>query len=71
MNKDFAISAKQYALCAVENFSQLLTSAKAGGCSQEEYLQLHKEIGLLIGSTHMRVLEMIYKQYPDLDDLKD
>jgi hypothetical protein len=69
MNKEFAISAKRYALLAVENFSQLLIAAKSG-CTEEEYLILHKEVGILIGNTQMRVLEMIYEKYPDLDDLK-
>jgi hypothetical protein len=69
MNKEFAISAKRNALVAVENFSQLLIAAKSG-CTEEEYLLLHKEVGILIGNTQMRVLEVIYEKHPDLDDLK-
>lgn len=69
MNKNSALSIKDYALQSVENLSKVLIAAKNGGCTGVEYEILHKNIGMLIGNIQMKILEHVYEQYPELDDL--
>ncbi len=68
VKKVVAIEVKKFALHAVENLSKVLEVAKLG-CDDDELAVFHKEVGLLIGKIQMGVLEPIYSQYPDLDDL--
>jgi len=68
MNRLSAIEVKQQALEAVECFSRILNSAKAG-YSADEMAALHREVGKLIGGIQMGVLQPVYKQFSDLDDL--
>lgn len=69
MKRDVAVEVKQHALGAVESLSRALNSAKVG-YSDEEMAKLHSEVGQLIGRLQMGVLEPIYEQFPDLDDLQ-
>jgi len=68
MNRLSAIEVKQHALEAVECLSRAFAAAKAG-YSEDEMAALHRAVGQLIGSIQMEVLEPIYTQFDDLDDL--
>ncbi|QNP59934.1 hypothetical protein [Paenacidovorax monticola] len=70
MKRDFAIYAKNHALLAVENFSKILIFAKENKYESEEYSALHKEIGKIIGDIQVKILQRVYDEHPDLDDLK-
>ncbi|HZZ93330.1 MAG TPA: hypothetical protein VFE23_12270 [Usitatibacter sp.] len=56
-------------LDAVKSLSAILERAR-DGCSPEQYELLRKGIGLAIGKIQMEVLEVVYREHPDLDDLK-
>ena len=68
MNKLTAIEIKRESLHAVEALSRALNHAKTG-YTEDEFAALHQEIGMLIGRIQMGVLEPIYTNYSDLDDL--
>lgn len=70
MKKEFAIYCRDNSLLAIEEFSKILIRAQQGGCAAEEYSILQKEIGIIIGKVQMGILETVYSEYPDLDDLK-
>ncbi len=57
----------------LEVISKLTTtlSSVKDGCSDENYKILHRAIGELVGDIQMKILEPIYKYYPELDDLAD
>jgi hypothetical protein len=58
----------ELALDAVAKLSQIL-NAITGRCSEEEYEQIKRGVGLSIGKIQMEVLDLIYTNYPELDDL--
>lgn len=68
MEKSSATNVKEEALRAIESLSRILIFAKAG-YSESEYMALHKEVGLTIGQIQMGLLEPVYAQFPELDDL--
>lgn len=68
MKKSSAIEVKAEALKAVECLSRALALAKEG-YTEDEMATLHQAIGTLIGEIQMGVLEPIYVQFADLDDL--
>lgn len=69
MKKEFAVYCKNNSLLAIEEFSKILMRAQEGGCTAEEYLVLQKEVGIIIGKVQMGILQAVYSEYPDLDDL--
>ena len=68
MEKSSATHVKEEALRAVESLSRILDFAKPG-YSEAEYMALHKEVGLMIGQIQIGILEPIYTEFPELDDL--
>lgn len=68
VKKVAASDVKRYAIDAVQSLSGALDVAKLG-YDDDEFAALHREVGLLIGKIQMGVLEPIYSQHPDLDDL--
>lgn len=57
------------ALQAVSQLSQILVVSR-GHCSAAEFERMKKGVGLAIGQVQTTILDPIYAQYPDLDDLK-
>ena len=69
MDRNCAEQIKSCALQAIESLSRAL--AETGRKMPElEYAKLKKCVGLSIGRIQTDMLEMVYSQYPDMDDLK-
>jgi hypothetical protein len=69
MDRIFASHAKQYALEAIASLSKILI-VSSGKCSKQEYEKIKRGVGISIGQIQMDLLEVVYKQFPDMDDLK-
>lgn len=70
INQQDAIKAKDHALKAIVELNKLLLLVE-GKCSEEEYEQIKKAVGLSIGRIDVDILSLIYAAYPELDDLKN
>ena len=69
MEKELGQIIRDSGLEAVKSLSVILERAN-GRCSPEEFELLRKGVGLAIGKIQMGVLEVVYREHPDLDDLK-
>jgi hypothetical protein len=69
MTKEDAIEMREHAIKAIVELSQLLNKAK-DRCSEGEYQQMKRGVGLSIGRIQTELLDVIYATYPELDDLK-
>ncbi len=69
MDRACATQVKAHALQSIEHMSQVL-DAIAGHTTDSEYEALKKTVGFAIGQIQSGILDPIYLQYPDLDDLK-
>jgi hypothetical protein len=69
IEKSCAIGAREHALKAISELSQILNVTQ-GRCSQEEYERIKKGVGLSIGKIQSDLLDVIYAEHPDLDDLR-
>ncbi len=69
MKKKQAIEIKKYSLDAISELSKIL-SIQRESVSEEEYERLKKGVGIAIGDIQINLLDVIYSQYPDIDDLK-
>ena len=69
IEKNAAIKIQRHALDAIESLSAALT-ASDNRCSPEEFQQIKRGVGLLIGRIETELLGVIYSAYPELDDLK-
>jgi len=69
MEKHIAEAVRRNSLHAVESLSRILEDAK-GRCSPDEFETLKKGVGLAIGKIQVEILNQIYREYPELDDLR-
>jgi hypothetical protein len=69
MNKHDAAKMKESALKAIEELTGLLDVALES-CSEDEYQQIRKGVGLSIGRIQTELLDVIYAIHPELDHLK-
>ncbi len=69
MEKELAEIVRHNGLEAVKSLSTILQRAQ-GRCSPEEFEVLRKGVGLAIGRIQMEILEVVNREYPELDDLK-
>lgn len=68
MKKEHALNINNVSIDSITSFSKLLMEMN-GQISNEEFQILKKGIGIVIGELQVRVLDFIYKQYPDLSDI--
>lgn len=68
MDRESALKAKSHALQAVEQLT-LLLNAIVGGTPEAELEPIRKSVGLAIGRIQTEILDPIYRQFPDIDDL--
>ncbi len=68
IEKQCALDIRDHALKAITELTQLLNTSQ-GRCSQEEYDQIKKGIGLSIGKIQTDVLDVVYAAHPELNDL--
>jgi hypothetical protein len=70
MKLDVAANVKQRALVAVAELHSILTDIR-NECSSEDFQLVKRGVGLSIGTIEIELLQAIYRQYPEIDDLKD
>jgi len=68
VKKPCAISVKQHSLSAIVELSKIARDARAQ-CDRQESETLVRAAGKLIGLIETDILALIYREYPDLDDL--
>jgi len=68
MDRQLAVEVQQHALDAIRSLSDALDACK-DRCSANEYEQLKRGVGLSMGRIETELLAVIYKAFPDLDDL--
>lgn len=66
MTRDEAQKVHDLAINAITD----LTSILHVGTDCDEYEQIKKGVGLSIGRIQMEILEVLYKNFPELDNLK-
>jgi hypothetical protein len=69
IEKQIAVETRDHALKAISELSQMLNVIH-GRCSHEDYERIKKGIGLSIGIIQCELLDIIYAEHPDLNDLK-
>lgn len=67
-DRQSAEALRDQSLQAVSQLSRVLMVSR-NRCSPDEFERVRKGVGLAIGHVQSEVLDMIYSQYPDLDDL--
>jgi hypothetical protein len=68
MTEEYASKIQLHALQAIKELSAILT-ADLSGIPSEEYELIKEGLARSIGQIQMGVLEPLYKEYPELDDL--
>ena len=68
MEQEVAVEIQRHALAAVRSLSDALEACK-DRCSKEEYQEVKRGVGLSIGRIETELLAIIYKKFPELDDL--
>ena len=68
MDRKIATQVQHHALSAVKSLSEALDACK-DRCSAEEYERIKRGVGLTMGRIETELLAIIYKEFPDLDDL--
>jgi hypothetical protein len=68
VKKEVAAEIQQYAIKAITELTTLLSVANEV-CTNEELEPIKRAVGLAIGKIQMELLEPIYKDHPELDDL--
>jgi len=68
IEKEDAVAIHEHALVAIRELSTILKRMN-GRCSEDEYSQIKKAVGLSIGKIQIDILELINAAHPDLDDL--
>lgn len=71
MDREFASSANQLAIDALERLHRIVKLCPQEYWKLEENLEMYRSIGKLIGNIDYYILCEIYKYYPDLDTLKE
>lgn len=70
IEKQWATQIQEHALRAISELSDVLDISQ-GRCSPEEYESIKRSIGRAIGIITTELLDdVVYKAYPELDDLK-
>jgi len=70
MDRELAVTIQNHCLAAIAELSRLLYSAQ-GKCSDKEFEKIKRAVGLIIGQyLEGEILQTIYSQHPDLDNLE-
>jgi hypothetical protein len=65
-----AIDIKTHALKSITELSLLLLAAN-NNMTEDKFALIKRGVGLSIGRIQTEILDIVYREYPDLDDLKD
>ena len=69
IEKKCAVEIHEHALKAISELSQALNLSQ-NRCSLEKYEQIKRGVGLAIGEIPTEILEKIYAEFPELNDLQ-
>jgi hypothetical protein len=69
MERQSAAEIRKLALQAVSDLTKVL-KVVSGHCSDKEYEEIRRAVGLCIGGIQVDLLDIVYAKYPELDDLK-
>jgi len=69
IEKSTASIIQQHALNAIESLHNALT-VSIDQCSVDEFELIRRGVGTAIGDIQMDLLELVYRQYPELNQLK-
>jgi len=61
---------QKHALSAIESLHDALTSS-IDHCSVDEFDQIRRGVGTAIGDIQIDLLELVYRQHPELNHLKN
>ena len=67
-DKQAASEIKKLSLSAIRDLTEILNVSR-DSCSEEEFDCLRKGVGIAIGNIQTSVLDVIYSEHPELDDL--
>lgn len=70
MNKQTAIDIKTHGLKAVTELTLLLNAAH-DNVTGEDFALIKRGVGFSIGTIQTEILDIVYREYPNLDDLKN
>ena len=68
IDKKCASEIHEHALKAISELSTALNLSQ-NRCSLEQYEQIKRGVGICIGDIQMELLENIYAEFPELNDL--
>ena len=68
IDKQCASEIQEHALKAISELSNALNLSR-NRCSLEQYEQIKRAVGLCIGDIQMELLENMYAEFPELNDL--
>jgi hypothetical protein len=68
MKKNIALNIKRHLLAAISELTGILYIER-DHFSREEYDLIKKEVGVLIGEIQVNLLDFIYSEYPEIDDI--
>lgn len=67
-DKKAASEIKRLSLSAIRDLTEILNVSRES-CSDEEFECLRKGVGIAVGNIQTSVLDVIYAEHPELDDL--
>lgn len=68
IKKETAIQIQKRALNAIVELNEILSELHPE-CSEDDYVVIKRGVGLSIGRIQMELLEPLYRQHPEIDDL--
>jgi hypothetical protein len=69
--KDYVVKIRDYILDATDILMKAINISKLDTDNNYKYEQLVGEPGIIVGELDARALCILYKAYPELDDLKN
>lgn len=69
IDRDYALEVRDAGLKAISDLSRALNIG-ANRCSTQDYEKIKRGVGLSIGKIQCDLLDVLYEQYPELDDLR-
>lgn len=69
IEKNTAIEVQKHALDSIKSLSLALEACDSR-CSPDEFERIRRAVGLSIGRIETELLAIVYKAYPELDDLR-
>ena len=69
IKKEYAVKIQKHSLKAISELTQILNESE-NQCSKEKFETLKKGVGIAIGEIQIELLEALYSDFPELDDLK-